>query len=86
MVLYLGPFLLVAGLLLNPRSVADGSFARLDVRVPNERDHASRRITWTAASQRFWIAPSSFEELGLSLRMPGAPAGSEKGSWRFRVR
>jgi hypothetical protein len=58
-VLYLGPFLLVAGLLLNPRSVAAGSSARLDVRVPNERDHASRRITWTATSKRFWIAPSA---------------------------
>jgi uncharacterized protein YcnI len=108
---------------LNPRGVAADSFARLDVRVPNERDAASTksiavsfpegfpsvsykpvwgwkaritkvrpatpittedgeitervgRITWTATSRRFWIAPSSFEEFGLSVRMPGAPAGT----------
>ena len=108
---------------LNPRSVAANSFARLDVRVPTERDNASTksvavsfpegfpsvsykpvwgwkvkivkvkldtpiktedgeitdrvgRITWTATSKRFQIAPSSFEEFGLSARMPNRPAGT----------
>jgi uncharacterized protein YcnI len=105
---------------VNPRSVAANAFARLDVRVPNERDEASTksiavsfpegftsvsykpvwgwkvkitkvklatpiktedgeitervgRITWTATSKRFWIAPSSFEEFGLSTRIPSVP-------------
>jgi uncharacterized protein YcnI len=108
---------------VNPRTVAADSFARLDVRVPNERDEASTksiavsfpegfpsvsykpvwgwkvkitkvklatpiktedgeitdrvgRITWTATSRRFWIAPGAFEEFGLSARMPAAPAGT----------
>jgi uncharacterized protein YcnI len=108
---------------VNPRSVAANSFARLDVRVPNERDSASTtsvavsfpegftsvswkpvwgwkvkvttvklatpiktddgeitarvgRITWTATSKRFAIAPGSFEEFGLSTRIPNVPGAS----------
>jgi periplasmic copper chaperone A len=105
---------------LNPRSVTADSFARLDVRVPNERDRASTRkvvvsfpagflsvswkpvwgwrakvtkarlatpiktdegeitervakITSTATAKRYQIVPGSFEEFGLSTRIPNTP-------------
>jgi periplasmic copper chaperone A len=105
---------------LNPRSVAAESFARLDARVPNERDTASTKkisvrfpegfpsvswkpvwgwtakvskvklatpiktdegeitervskITWTATAKRYRIVPGSFEEFGLSTRIPNTP-------------
>jgi uncharacterized protein YcnI len=105
---------------LNPRSVTADSFARLDVRVPNERDRASTtkiavsfpagfasvawkpvwgwrakvtkaklaapiktdegevtervsKITWTATAKRYQIVPGSFEEFGLSTRIPNTP-------------
>jgi uncharacterized protein YcnI len=105
---------------LNPRSVTADSFARLDVRVPNERDEASTKtvvvsfpdgfysvsykrvwgwtakvttkklatpiksedgditervskVTWRASSKADWIGPRSFEEFGLSARIPNVP-------------
>jgi uncharacterized protein YcnI len=105
---------------LNPRTATANSFARLDVRVPNERDETSTRrvavtfpegvysvaykrvwgwtakvtmrrlatpietadgqitervakVTWRATSRRNFIAPHSFEEFGLSFRVPNTP-------------
>ena len=108
---------------VQPSSAAAGTYTRLDVRVPNERDDASTKtlvvyfpsgfysasykrvwgwtakvsmrklatpipsadgditeevakITWRATTKSDWIAPGSFEEFGLSMRIPNKPAST----------